>query len=544
MRLLSIYFVCVALIVPGYVIAQSNSYSISVDSNSAAAGDAITVEWTTNASTITNDWIGLYHTSASDRSYISWKYIDAKQGSIQFVLPEHGTYEFRYFPNNGYSLADTSSKITVSDNEPDPVVDEPNYTLTTNKKSYQRGDTVEVTWNTTAAANSRDWIGLYNTGDGDQRYLQWQYVDGKNGSFDFTIDRSGEYEFRYFLNNGYELVSTSDEFTVDDPDTEFPLDNGNNDSYSLTTEKTQYKIGETAEVTWAVPTGESFKNNWIGLYRPGTSDTQYLDYEYVDRQSDSEVFPLNSAGTFEFRFFTNNSYNKIATSQRIEVQNDTSQTCQLNTQSITNFPTPNGPIVALGDSLTFGVGASAGQDYVSELENRLSINIFNEGISGDSTVDALDRLEEDVLSRNPSAVIVLLGGNDEIRRFYQELSNTLAGRNLQDELDELAQEVGYDWMAVPLISRAETFANIETIIQRIQNTGAATILVGFDATIFNAQIDDAYRQIAENTGSFYVADIYDGVFGRPRFMSDLVHPNNAGYDIFADRIEPAVECVI
>jgi lysophospholipase L1-like esterase len=141
-------------------------------------------------------------------------------------------------------------------------------------------------------------------------------------------------------------------------------------------------------------------------------------------------------------------------------------------------------------------------------------------------------------------VIVFLCGNDEIRRFYAQLSDTLAGRNLQDDLDDLATDVGYNWMDVPLIPRQETFDNIETIIDRIQATGAATIVVGFDTAIYDSRIDDNYRQIAQDTDSFFVADIYDNIFGRPRFMSDLVHPNDAGYDIVADRIQPAVACVI
>jgi lysophospholipase L1-like esterase len=280
------------------------------------------------------------------------------------------------------------------------------------------------------------------------------------------------------------------------------------------------------------------------MYRPGDTDRQYIKYEYVDVLSRTETFRLDNDGTYEFRFFTNNTYKKVATSDRITVSNDDTASCTLDTTNIANLPTNNGPIIAFGDSITFGIGASNGEDYVSELEDRLGVNIINAGVSGDTTRDALERLEDDVLDRNPSAVIIFLGGNDEIRRFYAQLSDTLAGRNLQDELDELADDLGYDWMGVPLIPRQETFDNIETIIERIQDTGAATIVVGFDAAIYDSRIDDNYRQIARETDSFFVADIYDGIFGRPRFMSDLVHPNNAGYDIVADRIQPAVACVI
>ena len=212
---------------------------------------------------------------------------------------------------------------------------------------------------------------------------------------------------------------------------------------------------------------------------------------------------------------------------------------------ITNYPPPNGPIIAFGNSLTAGVGASMGEDYVSELEERLNVNIVNEGVPGDTTEDALARLDGDVLARDPSVVIIWLGGNDELRRIYERLQNTVGGTALEDELEALAVRFAVDDIEdMPLLSRAETFDNIETIIEAIQNTGAVTILIGFDPSLYDASIADNYEMIAEDTGSIFVPDIYDNIFGNPFRMSDLIHPNNAGYDIIAERIEPALRCAL
>ena len=79
-------------------------------------------------------------------------------------------------------------------------------------------------------------------------------------------------------------------------------------------------------------------------------------------------------------------------------------------------PTSGERIIAFGDSLVQGVGASPGHDIVSVLSRRLGVPIVNAGRSGDTTGAALTRLDSAVLSRNPRIVIVLLGGNDMLRR--------------------------------------------------------------------------------------------------------------------------------
>ena len=83
-------------------------------------------------------------------------------------------------------------------------------------------------------------------------------------------------------------------------------------------------------------------------------------------------------------------------------------------------PTSGRTIVAFGDSLVEGRGATPGRDFVSLLARRLNTRIVNAGRSGDTTAAALARLDSDVLSRDPKVVIVLLGGNDYLRRVPTE----------------------------------------------------------------------------------------------------------------------------
>jgi lysophospholipase L1-like esterase len=163
-------------------------------------------------------------------------------------------------------------------------------------------------------------------------------------------------------------------------------------------------------------------------------------------------------------------------------------------------------VVALGDSITAGFGTTAGtNDYVSRLSSRTGVAIINAGRIGDTTGDALNRLDSTVLSRNPDIVIVFLGGNDVIQ-------------------------------SVPLQQR---ISNITTIAQRIRQRGAAVILVDLGTGVLDA-FGGALPGIAAQTTSRYVPGVLEGVYGVPGLMFDAIHPNDAGHAIIADRIEPAL----
>ncbi|HEY3990073.1 MAG TPA: arylesterase [Acidobacteriaceae bacterium] len=76
-------------------------------------------------------------------------------------------------------------------------------------------------------------------------------------------------------------------------------------------------------------------------------------------------------------------------------------------------------IVAFGDSLTAGYGTDAGNSYPDFLERDLNAegfhyHVVNAGISGNTTKDGLERLD-DVIALKPAVVIVAFGGNDGLR---------------------------------------------------------------------------------------------------------------------------------
>ncbi len=176
---------------------------------------------------------------------------------------------------------------------------------------------------------------------------------------------------------------------------------------------------------------------------------------------------------------------------------------------IYNYPSDGTAIVAFGDSLVEGVGSARGGGFVSILEDRLGEKIINLGTSGDTTKDALLQLTG-VVEADPRVVIVLLGGNDAIKRIPIE----------------------------------ETFLNLNTIIDTIHESGSSVLLVGVQGGLIGDKYKDRFKALAREKRTAFVPDILDGIISKPSLMSDGIHPNDAGYKVIADRIEPILVSLI
>jgi len=176
-----------------------------------------------------------------------------------------------------------------------------------------------------------------------------------------------------------------------------------------------------------------------------------------------------------------------------------------NNLNITNYPASGSTIVAFGDSLVSGVGATAGNDFVSVLARRIDEDIINLGNAGDTTAAAQLRLEA-VLALDPKIVLVLLGGNDFLQR----------------------------------IPAPETFSNLENIITTIQDSGAIVVLLGVRGGMIRDEFNAEFERLASTYGAAYVPNVLAGLLTNPDLMTDAVHPSDAGYQLIADKIYPVL----
>jgi lysophospholipase L1-like esterase len=172
-------------------------------------------------------------------------------------------------------------------------------------------------------------------------------------------------------------------------------------------------------------------------------------------------------------------------------------------------PTAEGPWIAFGDSLTEGYGASQGNDYPSLLGKRLGIAIQNLGKTGETSEDGVNRLES-VTALKPRVVLLCFGGND-----------ALQGK---------------------AVSR--TTVNLAQIIDRFHGEGSFVVLIGIRSASLRDRNQSHFKKLAREKEVLYVPDMLKGLAFKPIYMSDAIHPNDAGYTRVAERLEKALKPVL
>jgi lysophospholipase L1-like esterase len=177
---------------------------------------------------------------------------------------------------------------------------------------------------------------------------------------------------------------------------------------------------------------------------------------------------------------------------------------------IVNYPAASPVILAWGDSLSVGVGASNPQlGYLELLRERLHANIVNKAVSGETSEATLLHADKDIAEVQPGIVLILIGGNDL-------LAGTPADTTLQ---------------------------NTQKLIHIAQQGKAAVYLVGFQKHQGDAYAI-GFKKLAKESGTFYTPDILGDIIGNAQFMSDEVHPNDKGYLKMADKIAYYLESLI
>lgn len=177
-------------------------------------------------------------------------------------------------------------------------------------------------------------------------------------------------------------------------------------------------------------------------------------------------------------------------------------------------------IVALGDSLTAGLGLLESQAYPAVLQQRLDavgydFEVVNAGVSGDTSAGGVRRLEW-ALEGNVRILIVALGANDALRG----------------------------------LSIEEMRRNLSEIIERARGRGVAVLLAGMQAPPnygpdYTVKFRQTYMDLARAHHVTFVPFLLAGVAGETRYnQSDGIHPNQEGARVVADTIWRALEPMV
>lgn len=172
-----------------------------------------------------------------------------------------------------------------------------------------------------------------------------------------------------------------------------------------------------------------------------------------------------------------------------------------------------GAVVFLGDSITQGWGSLA-KDFPG-------LKVANRGISGDTTRGVRYRLREDVLDLKPRAVVLLIGTNDLEAGARPELIAVNTRAILEACRAAAPQAPLLLCQVMPSSSSKKRPADqIKELNRRLVEVAKA---------VPGCVLVDTWTPFADTQGD-----------ARPAEFPDLLHPNAAGYAIFAETLRPAL----
>lgn len=196
-------------------------------------------------------------------------------------------------------------------------------------------------------------------------------------------------------------------------------------------------------------------------------------------------------------------------------QSDQQKNNQKNNQDVVvqaSKPSNQYVILALGDSLTEGLGVKQNGNYPALLEAALHqqghkhIKVVNSGLSGETSSGLKNRLDW-VLQLKPDLTVLNIGANDAMRGLPLELTTN----------------------------------NINDIIKRIKANGSDVILAGMQiydnlGREYVVGFKDMYPQLAAEHNLTMIPFFLAHVAGNPSLnQADMIHPTTAGYEVIVNK---------
>ncbi len=164
--------------------------------------------------------------------------------------------------------------------------------------------------------------------------------------------------------------------------------------------------------------------------------------------------------------------------------------------------TKNAVILAFGDSLTHGTGASIEQAYPQKLQTMLSRTVINAGVPGEISQTGLKRLPGLLKKYQPELLILCHGGNDILRRNNPK----------------------------------QTKENLQQMIDLAKSSNTQVVLIGVPQFGIFLSAAPFYEELAQTNALPLENDLLTDILRKNSLKSDQIHPNSKGYTLMAERI--------
>ncbi|MFT6985007.1 MAG: acyl-CoA thioesterase-1 [Psychromonas sp.] len=163
---------------------------------------------------------------------------------------------------------------------------------------------------------------------------------------------------------------------------------------------------------------------------------------------------------------------------------------------------PSQPILAFGDSLTFGYGADTNQSYPAQLSKLINRRVINAGVNGELSGEGLLRLEKLLDRYKPQLLLLCHGANDLLQKA---------------DLEKMAD-------------------NLKKMIKMAQDRDIQVLLIAVPNTSLLLTPLKQYQQVATQMNIVVENDLLADLLAQPELHSDLIHPNHLGYQKIAETI--------
>lgn len=160
------------------------------------------------------------------------------------------------------------------------------------------------------------------------------------------------------------------------------------------------------------------------------------------------------------------------------------------------------PILAFGDSLTFGYGAGTLQSYPAQLAELTNMNVINAGINGELSSEGVLRLESLLDKHKPQLLLLCHGANDMLQKL---------------NLNKMAD-------------------NLKAMIRLAQDRDIQVVLIAVPNTSLILKPLKQYQKVADEMNIIVENNLLADVLSNPKLHSDLIHPNASGYQKMAEKM--------
>lgn len=162
----------------------------------------------------------------------------------------------------------------------------------------------------------------------------------------------------------------------------------------------------------------------------------------------------------------------------------------------------NDVVLAFGDSLTHGTGASEPQAYPAQLAALIGRKVVNADVPGEVSADGLRRLPDVMEEHQPKLLILCHGGNDFLRK----------------------------------LGDAAAAENIRAMIRLARSKGIAVVLMSTPKPGLSVSPPSFYADLAKEFSIPIEQEVLSEVLSNNSLKSDLVHPNAQGYARMAEAL--------